>query len=81
MVFLTAGCRPKIKLTDNVIVKKPKPVVEEQAYFKSEPQQFYNQGNPYQWHNTFKFIENTLYKQKRTYSDYEIQERLERNKK
>ncbi len=80
MVFLTAGCRPKIKITDNVIVKKPKPI-ENAEYFKSEPRQFYNQSNPYQWHNTFKFIENTLYKRKRTYSDYEIKERLENNKK
>ena len=51
------------------------------TYFKSEPKQFKNQSNPYQWHNTFKFIENTLYKRKRTYSDYEIQERLESTKK
>lgn len=72
--------KPRIKLTDNTIGKKPKPI-ENAEYFKSEPRQFYNQGNPYQWHNTFKFIENTLYKRKRTYSDYEIQERLERNKK
>jgi len=54
--------------------------VAEATTIKTKPKIFVD-GNPYQWCNTYKFIYNTTYKRKHTYSDYEIQERLEQIKK
>ena len=45
------------------------------TYFESNPKQFDTSGT--KWHNTFKFIENTLYKRKQNYSQKEVEAMIE----
>lgn len=51
------------------------------SYFHSDPHQWNHPLVKDKWIYTYRFLENTSYKRKRTYSDDEIRERLEQTGK